>query len=169
MNDYQRRWWEQTLSDHAVLLLLRGQGAAPCHQLHYLQMVTEKLGKAYFWRTCRPPPKSHVSFVRFLQALDSRSNADRAHIAGLLGFGKVQGFVNWISTVTPLAHALERLAPALAGDNGANPEYPWPRLAPARAPATYSFPVWKELTEKGQGRQLLKVIELAVGRFPEYA
>jgi hypothetical protein len=78
MNDYQRLWWEQTRSDHAVLLMLRRQEAMPCQQLHYLQMVTEKLGKAYFWRTGHPPPQSHVSFVRFLQALDSRSNADRA-------------------------------------------------------------------------------------------
>ena len=168
MNDYQRLWWEQTRSDHAVLLMLRQKGAVPCHQLHYLQMVTEKLGKAYFWRSGHPPPKSHVSFVRFLQALDNRSNADRAHIANLLGFGKVHGFVNWISTVTPLAHALERLAPALAGDQGPNPEYPWPRLAPVRAPTTYTFPVWKDLTEKGQGRQLLKVIDLAVVCFPDY-
>jgi hypothetical protein len=140
----------------------------PCQQLHYLQMVTEKLGKAYFWRTGHPPPRSHVSFVRFLQALDSRSNADRVRIAKLLGFGRVHGFVNWISTVTPLAHALERLAPALAGDQGPNPEYPWPRLAPVYAPTTYTFPVWRDLTEKGQGRQLLKVIDLAVVRFPDY-
>ncbi len=168
MNEYQRLWWEQTRSDHAVLLMVRRQGATPCHQLHYLQMVTEKLGKAYFWRTGHPPPKSHVSFVRFLQALDSRSNADRAHIAKVLGFHQVHGFVNWISTVTPLAHALERLAPALAGDQGPNPEYPWPRLAPVRAPASYTFAVWKDLTEKGQGRQLLKVNDLAIVRFPDY-
>lgn len=36
------------------------------------------------------------------------------------------------------------------------------------APATYTFPIWKKLTEKGQGRQLLNVIDLAVLRFPEY-
>jgi hypothetical protein len=151
MNEYQRLWWEQTRSDHSVLLLLRRTGAATCHQLHYLQMVTEKLGKAYFWRTGQAPPKSHVSFVRFLQALDSRSTADRTRIARVFGLGTAQGFANWITTVTPLAHALERTAPALAGDNGPNPEYPWPRTAPTHAPVTYPFPVWKELNWQGSG------------------
>lgn len=168
MNDYQRLWWEQTRSDHAVLLMLRDRGAMPCHQLHYLQMVTEKLGKAYFWRSGQPPPKSHVSFVRFLQALDNRSRVDRARIATLLGFGSVNAFADWIHIVTPLAYSLERLAPALAGDRGPNPEYPWPRQAPLHAPATYKFPVWRELTEMGRGRQLLKVIDRAVIQFPAY-
>lgn len=169
MNKYQELWWEQTRADHDVLLVLRKNGCAPCHQLHYLQMVTEKLGKAYFWRTGSPPPKSHVSFVRFLQALDSRTNFERARIATIFGFDHVRGFVNWISIVTPLAYDLERLAPSLAGDQGPNPEYPWPRLAPVHAPVRFEFPVWKELTEKGQGRQLLRVIDRAVLRFPDYA
>ena len=50
MNPYQRVWWQQVQSDYSVLLLLRREGAAPCRQLHYLQMVTEKLAKAYLWR-----------------------------------------------------------------------------------------------------------------------
>ena len=168
MNAYQRLWWEQTCSDHAVLLLLRREDADPCHQLHYLQMVTEKLGKAYFWRTGHPPPKSHASFVQFLQALNNRPAPGRARIAKLLGFGRARDFENWMPTVTPLAHDLERLAPALAGDKGANAEYPWPWAAPAHAPVTHVFPVWKQLTASGRGRQLLKVIEAAVRGFPNY-
>jgi hypothetical protein len=168
MNDYQNLWWEQTRSDYSVLLLLRRNGFEPCHQLHYLQMVTEKLGKAYFWRTGHPPRTSHVSFVRFLQALDSRSNADRTQIANFLGFGRARDFVTWISTITPLAYDLERLAPALAGPNGPNPEYPWPSAAPVQAPVTHTFPVWRQLTETGRGRQLVHVIDVAVRRFPEY-
>jgi hypothetical protein len=134
MNPYQHLWWEQARSDHGVLLLLRRHGVAPCQQLHYLQMVTEKLGKAYFWRSGTPPKKSHASFVKFLQALDDRPNPDLTRIANLLGFGRADDFENWIPTVTPLAYGLERLAPALAGDNGPNPEYPWPRLLPAHIP-----------------------------------
>jgi hypothetical protein len=88
MNPYQSLWWEQTRSDHAVLLLLRRNGAGSCHQLHYLQMVTEKLGKAYFWRTGHAPRKSHASFVRFLQALDNRRGRDRNRIANLFGFAR---------------------------------------------------------------------------------
>ena len=45
MNEYQEIWWQQAKSDHSVFVLLRGQGVPPCHSLHYLQMVTEKIAK----------------------------------------------------------------------------------------------------------------------------
>jgi hypothetical protein len=169
LNTYQDLWWQQTRSDHSMLVLLRRQGAAPCHQLHYLQMVTEKLGKGYFWRTGHAPRKSHASFVRFLQALDDRPGIEVTRIAGILGFGRAQDFENWIPTITPLAYQLERLAPDLAGDNGPNTEYPWPHGTPNCAPISFEFPIWKQLTETGRGRQLLNVIDIAVRRFPEYA
>src|ERR1700738_890612 len=103
MNAYQRLWWDQTRSDHSILMLLRRQNAQACHQLHYLQMVTEKLGKAYFWRTGPPPRKSHASFVRFLHALDGRPDRDVARVAELFGFARAHHFENWIPTITPLA------------------------------------------------------------------
>jgi len=168
MNGFQTLWWEQTRSDHSVLLLLRKKDYNPCHQLHYLQMVTEKLGKAYFWRTGQAPPKSHASFLRFVQALDDRSEPDRNRIAACLGFGSAKAMRSWIPTITPLAYDLERLAPSLAGDHGPNPEYPWPRNAPANVPVLHSFDIWKRLTGSGTGRQLLKVIDAAVLKFPEY-
>ncbi len=169
MNRYQQVWWEQTCADHAVLNLLRRQGVMPCHQLHYLQMVTEKLGKAYFWRTGRPPRTTHASFVRFLQALDNRPARDADRIAGLLGFGRSQDLEAWIPTITPLAYDLERLAPNLAGFNSPNPEYPWPHAAPVNAPVSYPFKVWSDLTDTGRGHQLIRVIDAAVFQFPQYA
>ncbi len=168
MNDYQRVWWEQTRSDVWVLNVLRKAGAAPCHQLHYIQMVTEKLGKAYFWRTGKPPRKSHAFFVKFLQALLDRAATDVEQIAGWLGFGRGSDFENWVPTIAPLAYAVERLAPDLAND-GPNPEYPWPQKSPTDYPAGFDFPVWKQLTETGRGRQLLKVLDSAVREFPRYA
>lgn len=168
MNSYQQLWFEQTKSDHSVLIRLRKQEAAPCHQLHYLQMVTEKLGKAYFWRTGSPPPKSHVSFVRFLQTIDDRPRTEVDRIAKLLGFSKAILLQAWIKQVSPLAHALERLAPALAGDHGPNPECPWPRQAPTSAPAAFNFPIWSDLTRTTRGRVLLLVIDTAVAEFPNY-
>jgi len=167
MNRYQQVWWEQTRADHEVLGLLRRMDAAPCHQLHYLQMVTEKLGKAYFWRVGRPPPTTHTSFVRFLKALDDRRTPDVDQIAGLLGFGRSQDLGNWIRTITPLAYDLERLAPNLAGVNNPNPEYPWPHAAPVHVPVSHPFTVWAEL-QTGRGRQLLRVIDSAVRQFPLY-
>ena len=44
-------------------------GRRTCHSLHHLQMVTEKIAKAYFWRSGSPPPKSHAGFVQFLRFL----------------------------------------------------------------------------------------------------
>ena len=73
---------------------LRRHGAGACHHLHYLQMVTEKLGKAYFSANGKPREKSHASFVRFLQALDDRQEPVRTRIAELFGFGRSQDFEN---------------------------------------------------------------------------
>ena len=53
MNGCQTLWWQQARSDHSILLLLRAKGAVACHQLHYLQMVCEKLAKAYRLRDTR--------------------------------------------------------------------------------------------------------------------
>jgi hypothetical protein len=130
-------------------------------------MITEKLGKAYSWRSGTPPRKSHVSFVRFLQTLDDRSRVDRLRIANLLGFKSTTQFESWMRSITPIAHAIQQLAPSLAGDNGPNPEYRWPLSAPTHAPVSYHFPVWDQLS--GSGRQLLKVIGAAIQQFPNYA
>jgi hypothetical protein len=168
MNGCQELWWRQARSDYAALLLLRRHGAAPCHQLHYLQMVTEKLGRAYFWRSGVPPPTSHAGFVQFMRFLGSVRVAERRQIAVVFGFGRFEDFQGWIRAVLPLAYALERLAPQLAQD-GPNPEYPWPRSSPQYAPVTFEFDVWAHLTRSGRGRQLLQIIDVAVAKFPSYA
>jgi hypothetical protein len=167
MNNYQELWWQQARSDRDVLVFLRRQGAAPCHQLHYLQMVTEKLGKAYFWRSGTSPPRSHAGFVQFMRFLGSVRASEREQIADVFAFGRFEDLQNWIRAVLPLAYALERLAPALAQD-GPNPEYPWPRAAPEFAPATFEFDVWTRLTDTGRGRQLMQIIGVAVDKFPVY-
>lgn len=46
MNEQQRLYLVQARSDRDILKLLSSQPI--CHQLHYLQMLTEKLAKAYF-------------------------------------------------------------------------------------------------------------------------
>jgi hypothetical protein len=69
MNSFQRIWWEQVKSDYQIFALIRSRGIAQCHSLHYLQMVTEKIAKAYFWRSGAPPQKGHAAFVDFLRSL----------------------------------------------------------------------------------------------------
>ncbi len=68
MNKFQELWWEQAKSDHEAFVLLRKHSIGQCHSLHYLQMVTEKIAKAYLWRK-GAPPKSHAGFVQFLRLL----------------------------------------------------------------------------------------------------
>lgn len=167
MNEYQELWWQQAKSDYAVLLLLRRQGVPSCHQLHYLQMATEKLGKAYFWRSGAEPPRSHAGFVQFMRSFGNVRATQRQQIADLFAFGRFDDFQNWIRAILPLAYALERLAPALAND-GPNTEYPWPHNAPAHIPAAFSFDVWTQLTGTGRGRQLMQMIQVAIEQFPVY-
>jgi hypothetical protein len=169
MNDFQRIWWQQAKSDHEVFLLLRRQGTHPCHLLHYLQMATEKLAKAYFWRSGTAPPRSHVGLRQFLLRLATAVSAERSRIAEVLAFSRFDDFQNWNRSIAPLAYGLERLAPSLVQGNGPNPEYPWPHAAPQYAPADYDFEIWSELTNTARGRQLQQVIAAAVANFPAYA
>ena len=108
---------------------------APCHELHYLQMCTEKLAKAYFPaalpRTAMPPSAA------FLTDLPSNPRT-----AAPLGFADLAGLTRWEGSVRPLVGAVEDLAPQIADRRGLpNPEYPWPRGAETHAPADYPFQV----------------------------
>ncbi len=115
MNDFQKVCWEQAYSDCQVFELLLRQGIAQCHCLHYLQMVTEKLAKAYLWRSSSPPPRSHTGFVQFLRFLGQiRDGRDRERIAQVFHFTKFTDFQRRIRTLLPIVYQLERLAPALA-------------------------------------------------------
>lgn len=99
-------------------------------------------------------------------SLDFRPN-DRDRIANLFTFRRFTDFQNWIRAVLPIAYDLERLAPALA-NNGPNPEYPWPHAQPQYAPGNHNFAIWSSLAS-GKGRDLMRIIHIAVNRFPEYA
>jgi hypothetical protein len=130
-------------------------------------MVTEKLGKAYFWRSGKPYDKIHAAFVKFLRFLGGVRASERQQIANVFEFARFEDLQNWIRAILPLAYQLERLAPTLAQD-GPNPEYPWPHIAPKHAPATFDFDIWAQLTRTGRGRQLMQIIDVAVKKFPSY-
>jgi hypothetical protein len=168
MNSFQRLWWEQARSDHGIFVLLRRQGSAQCHQLHYLQMTTEKIAKAYFWRSGSSPPKKHSGFRQFLKFLGQTRPHHRARVASLFRFKRFPDFQNWINSVLPIVYDLEHLAPDLAND-GPNPEYPWPHRRPTNAPVLHDFDLSTILVSTGPGRRLTRVIQMAVDRFPEYA
>ena len=167
MNRYQELWWQQAQSDYEVFALVRGEGLPQCHSLHYLQMATEKIAKAYFWREGRPPLKSHVGFVQFLRFLGAIRLGERDRVAGVFSFNRFQDFQGRIKTLLTIAYDLERLAPSLANE-GPNPEYPWPHARPEIAPAKHNFLIWTDLAS-GSGRDLMRIVHIAIARFPDYA
>ena len=168
MNDSQTLWYRQARSDHALFIQLRRAGAHECHLLHYLQMATEKLSKAYLWRSGKVPPKTHTGIVRFLKALLDRRAEEMDRIANILSFRHRNALNTWLRSVKPLADFLQNLAPSEAG-NGPNPEYPWPHEAPAHCPIGHTFTFWDQLTKTGQGRKLLEFVERAILSFEQYA
>ena len=128
----------QARSDDAVRRLLAADPAvARCHVLHYLQMSTEKLAKAVdVMQSDRPPQATHSGLVRLLQQLK------RARLQKRLGYGRdTRSFRRLVDSLLPLARRIEQLAPAVAGANQPNAEYPWLDAATGRvvAPADFAF------------------------------
>jgi len=168
MNDAQRLWWKQARSDHAIFTRLRRDGVHQCHLLHYLQMTTEKLSKAYLWRSGHAPPKTHTGFVRFLKALLDRRPQELDTIAKSLGFSRRESLDRWVLSAQTLAYSLQNIAPAEAND-GPNPEYPWPHDSPKHYPADHHFALWDQLINTGHGRKLIDFVDKAVRQFEVYA
>ncbi|MBX9579987.1 MAG: hypothetical protein K2X87_06725 [Gemmataceae bacterium] len=159
MLDGQRLYLIQARSDLRAYDLL--SEAAPCHRIHYLQMVAEKLAKAYFWRQGQAPKRRHNYFVKFLRAVAGRGDVGRA-----VGIGPNSHWENYVAGTLWLALVIEGMAPAEAGD-GPNAEYPWPHEAPAHAPASFHFPLWDEINAP-RGRRLLALLRLLLDRFEQY-
>ena len=153
MTEHQRLFLVQARTDFAVFELLRGQPGLPaCHALHYLQMATELLGKAYLWKSGRPA-NTHTAFVPFLKGLEKNREAQKR-----LGFeGQNQSWEQLIRKSKSLAKSAQDLAPALALD-GPNPEYPWPPDAPQFAPAEHTFAIWNDLHNTTAGRKFLRMV-----------
>ena len=148
--------------------LLRDHQKHQCHHLHYLQMATEKLSKAYLFGTRNEPKKTHAVFVKFFQGLLHEKQPKYERIAKLFGFHSADDFDKWRSANAKWFYAIQNLAPDLA-NGGPNPEYPWPNDTPSSTPCEFAFPIWTEVFQTGRGRQMLKVIRNAIRKFPEYA
>jgi hypothetical protein len=122
MTEFQRLFLVQARSDFKVFELLRrqweDQELPSCHALHYLQMATEKLGKAKAWKH-GPCAETHLVFKSFLAELKTNRQAQKQ-----LGYeGKTENWQALIRKAGPLAKAIEDLAPSKSKD-GPNPEYP---------------------------------------------
>lgn len=124
---------KQAHSDFSVLAELRRREEPFCHQLHFLQMATEKLGQGFATAPGGPqPPKVHRAFVGFLRSVKSSAQLRQACLCGP---GQVDAYIN---SLLPLARLVEDLAPSNAND-GPNPEYPWLGQTGIIAPVDYEF------------------------------
>ena len=154
-------FFTQASSDWQLYEHLRQTSFPECHALHYLQMATEKLGKAYLFagRTHSKTIRStHHALTKFLQ-LASRNDA----LQQVIGMTARQLRAH-VQQLLPLAYEVEHLAPTLAHD-GPNPEYPW-EAPPGffHAPATHEFALIKAL-EEPRGYNLIKPLRIVVNKF----
>ena len=136
--DWRNAFLDQARSDHAILVRLADPAVEYCHRLHYLQMISEKLAKAYSTPpgSTAPPPTIHSAFVRMLQILKSRPEIRRQ-----LGFDDATRFKSYIDSLLDLVRKIERLAPSQAGLTLPNPEYPWEDMSThqIQVPARFGF------------------------------
>lgn len=151
----------QAKSDWQIFEHLDQMAFPKCHALHYLQMATEKLAKAYLLAGPTEINKvrsTHQALTRFLQ-LAYRS----AGLQEEMGMTAKQ-LREHVKQILPLASDIEKLAPKLAA-GGPNPEYPWELPNGAfHAPATYEFRISKELLEP-HGHKLIKLLRTALLKF----
>jgi hypothetical protein len=163
MNRQQEAFFKQARSDWQLYTMLRKSAPrTACHELHYLQLATEKFGKAYLWGSRNPPGRKHRAFTRAMQKVSESPDCWQR-----LGLTEKSHLQSWIDSVLPLVEQIERLAPNLAHP-GPNPEYPWPPELPTTAPVEYDFPVWQDLG-RGQGRKLIHLIQTLFDTFPAWA
>ena len=153
---------EQARSDWQMWEIIRQQELPDCHELHYIQMTCEKLGKAFLIAGGTISPSqakaSHVAFKRFLQVASRHPK-----LRSLLKMNASQ-FRAHIKQLLPIAENIERLAPALAQD-GPNVEYPWE--SPDRqihTPVNYIFSAIHEL-RRPAGANLIKIVDLVQREF----
>ncbi len=136
--NWRKAFFRQASSDHAVRRFLNTPKVEYCHRLHYLQMMTEKLAKAFLTKPTEKnqPALTHAGFVQFLRVLRGRRDLRQN-----LGYQDAASFNQFIDSLLPLAEQVQRLAPSFAGTSQPNPEYPWfDRVAgEVIAPAEYDF------------------------------
>lgn len=151
----------QAKSDWQVYEHLEKTAFSKCHALHYLQMATEKLAKAYLLKgrtDIKNVRSTHQALTRYLQDLSRNKRLQR-----VMGMASKPLRMH-VQQLLPLAYKIEKLAPALAGE-GPNPEYPWevPKGV-LHIPANHEFALGKALRQP-RGHNLIKLIRMALQKF----
>ncbi len=149
---------EQAKADFESYKLLKIRGQPASQWLHFLQMATEKTGKAYlaaYGSDLEQLRKSHLAFGRFLRIL-GRHRFVRQELK--ISTDQLKQHINQILL---LADKIERLTPALS--NGPNAEYPW-EISGGRlmVPCIYDFKDVLTDLESARGRNMLKLLERVI-------
>lgn len=169
----------QARSDYRVLeaLLKQPRDVVPeCHVLHYLQMATEKLAKAFLAQTGAPVGASHRAFSRLAAALANRQDVLRA-----IGYRDPSKCARFLKRATPVFEQIEALCPSeanrlarsrgLSWDQGQNVEYPWWQHDASRgedwlAPANQTFAAFQTISQRsGDGASMLTLVNWLLARF----
>lgn len=138
---WRKAYFTQAQNDYRVFREFKKRtDVAMCQKLHYLQMATEKLAKAFLSPPnggC--PPRVHTALAKFL-----RISKGRREIRRQLGYGEnYHAYCLYIDNLIDIAERIEHLAPV--GDKEhVNPEYPWKdNTGVVICPATYHFNEFK--------------------------
>jgi len=136
---WRSAFFAQARADWRLFCELKQRTDVPmCQKLHYLQMATEKLAKAFSSsQTGQRPPRSHVALTRFLKV-----SKGRPEIRHRLGYQEnYRSFCAYIDSLLGIAQQIEQLAP-VGDQEGPNAEYPWldPDSGDVVSPAEYAFP-----------------------------
>lgn len=154
----------QARSDWEMYLFLKENQKPSCHELHYLQMTTEKLSKAATV-TNDGFKKSHKVFVKFLRSITYNSFVYTALADNSQQWRAI------LREIMPVAESIEQLAPDIS-TQGSNSEYPWEQVEDGQSaiyyPANFVFPIHGQLQETSSGRKLLKIIGELLNNFEKY-
>jgi hypothetical protein len=161
LRDWQMAFLKQARVDWEAYHRTHQTRWPDCHRLLFLQMATEKLGKALLLAghsKLERLTRSHAAFVKFMQVASYNRNLQTK-----LSMTPSQLKVHF-NRLLPIAYEIEILAPALAQD-GPNPEYPWlDKAGRIQVPMEYTFPLVKSL-QTSHGLQLLKHIANCIAEF----
>jgi hypothetical protein len=132
---WDKAYLRQAESDFDVFRQLESLAVDKSHKLHYLQMSSELLAKAY--RSARThgrrQPNVHESLVRAIRLAGRHGAVRRA-----LGYSDEKAYEAFIRSIMPAAEAIERIYPK--GDiERPNPEYPWESGGQIECPCGYPF------------------------------
>lgn len=135
---WRTAYFRQAQNDYGMFRELgKRTDVAMCQKLHYLQMATEKLAKAFL----SPPsggshPHVHDALCNLLKFCKQRPDIRR-----LLGYeNNYHAYCSYIDSLLSVAERIEKLAP-VGRQERVNPEYPWlDHDGNVVCPVSYSFP-----------------------------